>query len=226
MHQNSIIAALPPSELEKYFSTLRPIELSLKEIMCSVGDPIEHVDFIERGIASALIQVADGATVEVGMIGREGMVGVQSLLGSEVSDQHVVVQVPGAAMRMGVGPCRVAFDNCPSMRRATLRFTASLLGMASQTAACNRLHSIEQRFARWLLMALSRVDGDEIPMTHEFLSSMIGSRRVGITEVATMLRGSGIISYHHGIIRIIDRKKLEQVACECHRIDHAWLFSK
>ena len=115
-------------------------------------------------------------------------------------------------------------DGSPAVRRAALRFTEGLLALSGQTAACNRLHSTEQRFARWLLMARTRLESDDIPMTHEFLSTMLGVRRTGVTEVATKLRRAGLIRYHHGEITILDREALEATACECHQIDRRRLL--
>jgi len=120
--------------------------------------------------------------------------------------------------------CRTAFDGSVAVRRAALRFTETLLALSGQTAACNRLHSTEQRFARWLLMAGTRLESDDIPMTHEFLSSMLGVCRTGVTEVATKLRRAGLIRYHHGEITILDREALEAIACECHQIDRRQLL--
>ena len=218
-HKNRILAGLPQADLENFFSELDPVSLSLKQILYPVGAPLEHVYFIEQGIASVLTSMADGVSIEVGMIGAEGIVGLPALLGSDVSDQQVIVQVSGTAQRMDANSCRSAFDGSAAVRRAALRFTDTLLALGGQTAACNRLHSTEQRFARWLLMARTRLDSDVIPMTHEFLSTMLGVRRTGVTEVATKLRRAGLIRYHHGEITILDREALEATACECHLID-------
>lgn len=153
------------------------------------------------------------------MIGMEGIVGLPALFGEEVSDQQVIVQVPGTAQRMDARLCKAAFEGSPAVRRAALRFTQSLLNLSAQTAACNRLHTSEQRFARWLLMARARTGSDVMPMTHEFLSTMIGVRRAGVTEVAGKLRRSGLISYRHGEITVLDRDALAASACECYEID-------
>jgi CRP-like cAMP-binding protein len=223
-HKNRILAALPRADLEQFFNELAPVSLSLKQILYPVGAPLEHVYFIEQGIASVLTSMADGASIEVGMIGTEGIVGLPALLGGDISDQQIIVQVSGTAQRMGANSCRTAFDGSAAVRRAALRFTEGLLALSGQTAACNRLHSTEQRFARWLLMARTRLESDDIPMTHEFLSTMLGVRRTGVTEVATKLRRAGLIRYHHGEITILDREALEATACECHQIDRRRLL--
>jgi CRP-like cAMP-binding protein len=222
--KNRILAALPQVDLDQFFSDLAPVSLSLKQILYAVGAPFKHVYFIEQGIASVLTNMADGASIEVGMIGTEGIVGLPALLGGEISDQQVIVQVSGVAQRMDADLCRAAFDGSAAVRRAALRFTETLLALGGQTAACNRLHSTEQRFARWLLMARTRLDSNDISMTHEFLSTMLGVRRTGVTEVAAKLRRAGLIRYHHGEITILDREALEATACECHLIDRRRLL--
>jgi CRP-like cAMP-binding protein len=121
---------------------------------------------------------------------------------------------------MNAALCKAAFDQSEAVRRVVLRFTEAVLNLSAQTAACNRLHTIEQRCARWMLMAVDRVQSDEIPLTHEFLSSMLGVRRAGVTNTAGELQSSGLIRYHRGLLTIVDRDGLEMTACECYRIDH------
>ena len=166
----------------------------------------------------------DGATIEVGMIGAEGMVGLPALLGGKISAQHVVIQIPGSALRMNAALCKTGFDQSATIRATFLRFTEGILNLSAQTAACNRLHAIDQRCARWLLMAFDRTQSDVMPMTQEFLSSMLGVRRAGVTEAAGELQRSGLIRYQHGRITLIDREGLEASACECYRIDHERLL--
>jgi CRP-like cAMP-binding protein len=218
--KNLLLAAFPQEDLQRYFSKLHPVTLSLRQVLYEAGTPLEYVYFIEQGVASILTKMADGSTIEVGMIGMEGMVGVTILLGGDVSAQQVIVQVPGTALRMSAALCKVAFDRSESVRRVALRFVEAILNLTAQTAACNRLHSIEQRCARWLLMAMDRVQSERIPLTHEFLASMLGVRRAGVTTTAGELQRSGLIRYHHGQLTIVDRDGLQAIACECHRIDH------
>jgi CRP-like cAMP-binding protein len=218
--KNLLLAAFPQEDLQCYFSELHSVSLSLRQVLYEAGAPLEYVCFIEQGVASVLTNMADGSTIEVGMIGMEGMVGVSALLGGDVSAQQVIVQIPGSALRMSAALCKAAFDRSESVRRVALRFVEAILNLSAQTAACNRLHSIEQRCARWLLMALDRSQSDRIPLTHEFLASMLGVRRAGVTNTAGELQRSGLIRYHHGQLTIIDREGLEAIACEGHRIDH------
>ena len=223
IQKNRLLAALPPPDLQRFFSELSPVSLESRQIVYETGRAMEYVYFIEEGLASILRDMANGSTVEVGMIGAEGMVGVTAMLGAETSAQQVIVQVAGTALRINTARCREAFDQSASVRRKMNRFTESLLNLSAQTAACNRLHSIEQRCARWLLMASDRIQSLTMPMTHDFLSSMLGARRAGVTEVAGELQRSGLIRYHRGQLTITDREGLEASACECYRSDRAGL---
>jgi CRP-like cAMP-binding protein len=222
--KNRILAAVPREDFGRFFASLQPVSLTLKEILYQVGAPLGCVYFIEQGVASVLTSMADGASIEVGMIGKEGIVGAAALLGAEVSAQHVVVQVPGTALKMPAAKCQAAFEQSAAFRAAVLRYIQSFLDLGAQTAACNRLHSIEQRCARWFLMARDRVDIDVMPMTHEFLASMLGVRRAGITETTGELQRSGLIRNHRGEVAILDREGLEAAACECYRVDHERLM--
>jgi CRP-like cAMP-binding protein len=222
--KNNLLAALSQGDLDRLSSDLCPVSLSLRQILYETGGPLEHVYFIEEGVASVLTTMANGATIEVGMIGAEGMAGLPALLGGEISAQHVVVQIPGNALRMNAALCKTAFEHSATIRATLLRFTEAILNLSAQTAACNRLHAIDQRCARWLLMAFDRTQSDVMPMTQEFLSSMLGVRRAGVTEAAGELQRSGLIRYQHGRITLIDREGLEASACECYRIDHERLL--
>ena len=202
-------------------SNLQPVSFLIGNVIYEVGAPLEDVYFIEQGVASVLTYLTNGSMIEVGMIGREGMVGVPVLLGDEISVQRVIVQVPGTALRMKAAPCKTAFDESAAVRSVLLRFTAAILNMSAQTAACNRAHSMKQRCARWLLMSSDRIQSDVMPMTHEFLSSMLGVRRTGVTAIAGELQRSELIRYQRGQVTIVDRAGLEAAACECYRVDRA-----
>src|SRR5712691_4051983 len=152
-YKNRILAAVPQEDFDRFFAGLQPVSLPLKHLLYRVGDPLDSIYFIEEGVGSVLTSMASGATIEVGMIGSEGIVGAAALMGNEVSSQQIVVQVPGAALKMPAAKCKEAFDQSPAFRAAVLRYIAALLDFGSQTAACNRLHTIEQRCARWFLMA-------------------------------------------------------------------------
>jgi CRP-like cAMP-binding protein len=217
--KNRLLAELPPEDLEELIGHGDPVRLVKKRILYEVGAPLDHVYFIEEGVASVMTMMEDGASSEVGMIGREGVIGLSALLGGVVSAQHVVVQLPGSAQAIPAARCKRIFDNSVGVRAVLLRFTEDLLNLSAQTAACNRLHSVEQRTARWLLMAADRTDSNVLPLTQEFLAAMLGVRRSGVSEAAGELQRSGLIRYRRGEITIIDRAGLESTACECYGLD-------
>jgi CRP-like cAMP-binding protein len=211
---------LPSEDFTRFFSGLERVSLSLRQVLQDTEQPVEYAYFLEEGVASILTIMSDASAIEVGMIGSEGIVGVASLLDPAAATLHVIVQIPGTASRMPVAQCKKAFDESPAVRTVFLRFASDLLSLSSQTAACNRLHSIEQRLARWLLMAYDRVQSETMPMTHEFLASMLGVRRAGVTTTAGELQRSGLISYRQRQMTIRDPEGLEALACECYRADH------
>jgi CRP-like cAMP-binding protein len=217
---NRLLAAVPADDFERYFLALEPIDLSLREVLLDAAEPVEYVYFVEQGVSSVLTVMSNGSSIEVGMTGIEGMVGVSALLGGEPSAQRVIVQIPGTAQRLPAALCKIAFDESAAVRAVMLGFAGAWLNLSAQTAACNRLHSLEQRCARWLLMACDRAQSERMPMTHEFLSSMLGVRRAGVTTTAGELQRSGLIRYRQGEITIIDRQGLEATACECYSLDH------
>jgi CRP-like cAMP-binding protein len=217
--KNRLLSELPPEALEELIEYCDPVRLPKKLILYEVGAPLDLVYFIEEGIASVLTMMEDGTTSEVGMVGPEGVVGVSALLGGVTSSQHVVIQLPGSAQAIPAAHCKKVFDRNPSVRAVVLRFIEDLLNLSAQTAACNRLHSVEQRTARWLLMAADRVDANVLPLTQEFLAAMLGVRRSGVSEAASELQRSGLIRYRRGEITIVDRAGLEKTACECYTLD-------
>jgi CRP-like cAMP-binding protein len=219
--KNRLLAALPLEDLDRIYAHLHPVPLSLRQVLYDVGSPLDYVYFVQQGVTSVITTMANGMTVEACMIGPEGIVGVPALLGSKISSQHFVVQVPGTALRMNASTCKVAFDQSPAFRRGAFRCIEALLNVSAQSAACNRLHTVEQRAARWLLMARDRTQSDTMPMTHEFLSAMLGVRRAGVTKVAVELQRAALISYHRCELTILDHEGLEALACECYAIDHA-----
>ena len=219
--KNRLLSGLSPEDSENFFADLEFVYLPSRHIIYEAGTPIAHVYFIEEGVASLLTTMANGWTIEIGMIGNEGMAGIAALLGAEVSAQRIIIQVPGTAYRMDAALCKTAFEQSAAVRRAMLRYSEFLFNLSAQTAACNSLHSVEQRCARWLLIASDRIQSDCIPITHEFLSSMLGVRRVGVTTTLGDLQRSGLVESARGRLTIIDRKALEATACECSRSDRA-----
>lgn len=217
--KNRLLAGLPPEDLAQLIEHLEPVALPKKQVLYEVGAPLDHVYFIEEGLASVLTTMEDGGSSEVGMVGPEGLVGASALLGGSVSAQYVVMQLPGRGHHIAARHCKSIFDDSPRVRQVVLRFIEDLLNLSSQTAGCNRLHSVEQRSARWLLMASDRIRSNVLPLTQEFLAAMLGVRRSGVSEAASELQRSGLIHYRRGQITIIDRAGLEDTACECYQLD-------
>jgi CRP-like cAMP-binding protein len=219
LQQNQLLAAMSQEDFDRFFSRLDPVSLPLKQVIYEVGAPLEHLYFIEGGVASIITKMTNGEGIEAGMIGSEGMVGLPALLGRDTSGQHVVVQAPLTALRMDAADCKTAFEQSAAVRRVLLGYTATLLDIASQTAACNRLHSLKERCARWLLMMHDRLQSEAMPLTHEFFAMMLGTRRTRITETAGELQRLGLIRYLRGQVTVLDRVALAVAACECYR-DH------
>jgi CRP-like cAMP-binding protein len=216
-HQNRLLGAMTQADTDQFFSNLEPVSMPLRQIVYEVGAPLEHVYFVEQGVTSILTKMINGESIEAGMIGSEGMVGLPALLGRKKSGQHLIVQAPVTALRMDVVDCKTAFDQSAAVRAVMLQYAGNLLDIASQTAACNRLHSLQQRCSRWLLMMYDRLQSDEMPLTHEFFSIMLGTRRTRVTEAAGQLQRLGLICYARGTVTILDHPGLAAVACECYR---------
>jgi len=199
-------------------------DLAAGQILYQPGVPIEFVYFPETAVASMIRRMADGAGVEVGTIGREGVVGGAVALGATVMPTECLLQVGGKVQRLPVPALRDALantstsDDGPSLLGLMLLYSQALFEQCAQTAACNRLHALEQRCARWLLMIHDRVEGDELHLTQEFLSYMLGVRRGGVTEACGTLMRAGLIRYRHGHITIVDREGMEAATCECFQV--------
>jgi CRP-like cAMP-binding protein len=215
--RNRILGAMSQADTDSFFSDLHPVSWSLRQIVYEVGAPLEHVYFVERGIVSILTKLSTGEGIEAGMIGFEGVVGLAALFGDEMSGQQMIVQAPVIALRMDASKCIAAFDQSADVRTVILRYTGKLLRIAAQTTACNRVHSLKERSARWLLMMYDRLQSDDMPLTHDFLSSMLGVRRTRVTEAAGELQRSGLIRYARGMVTILDHPGLSAAACECYR---------
>ena len=216
--RNRLLAALPPEVLAALWPRLHPVELPLRRVLHVAGEPITAVYFPETGYVSALASMEDGDAAEVGMVGREGMVGLPVLLGAECDDIEAVVQSPGTALRMDAAAFRAELERAPAFRTLLLRYALVHHGQVARTAACNGRHHTDQRLARWLLMAHDRARTDQFPMTHEFLGMMLGVRRAGITVAAGQLQKAGFVRYERGCIEVTDRPGLESAACECYGI--------
>ena len=215
---NKLLAALPDDELDGLRGQLEIVSLKYKEVIIEPGEPIEHVYFPLGCVVSVITGMDDGRMVEVGTIGNEGMAGLPVFLGKKTIRLGFLCQVAGAAARMRAEDLRNSIGPNDKLRNLLQAFTEATFVFAAQSSACNRLHSVEQRASRWLLHTHDRVDGDEFPLTHEFLSQMLGVRRASVSEVASRLQKAGLISYERGNVAILDRSGLETKSCECYRI--------
>jgi CRP-like cAMP-binding protein len=217
-YRNQLLATLSPASLAALSPHLRPIELLNRAVLQRPNEPIASVLFPVSGYVSMLAALEDGDAVEVGLVGREGMVGIPLALAADRSPLEALVQAEGRALQLDAGVFLARMDEDPSLRGLVLRYVMAFNTQITMTAACNGRHHIEQRLARWLLMVQDRVECDEFPMTHEFMSMMLGVRRAGVTIAAGVLQKAGFISYERGRVRIADRTGLEAAACECHGI--------
>jgi CRP-like cAMP-binding protein len=216
--ENSLLAAVPRKLYQRLRGGLEPVKLAFGKVLYEPGDRIRHVYFPDDSLIS-LLTLADGhLALEVGLIGREGMVGIPLVLGHNTSSVRALVQGGGTAMRMTSARFRSVFRRSPPLQLELYRYAHSLMVQISQTAACNRFHVVERRLARWLLMTHDRVKSDRFKMTQEFLGHMLGVRRVGVTKAARELQKRKLISYHRGNIVVLDRKRLEAAACRCYEV--------
>jgi CRP-like cAMP-binding protein len=215
---NRLLAALPKDEYQRLLPKLEPFTLVFREVIYEPGDLIRNVYFPTSGIISLLAAVEDRATLEVGIVGREGMVGLPAFLGVKTSSNRAVVQGAGEALKMKVTAFRKESENGGSLPRLLRRYSHSRLTQIAQGAACNRFHPIDARLARWLLMTRDRMGTDEFQLTQEFLSNMLGVRREGVNRAASALQEQHLIHYRRGTLTTLDRAGLEAVACHCYGI--------
>jgi len=216
--QNSLLAALPRKSYLRLLPGLAPVELVFGEVLYEPGDPIRDVYFPTQSLVSLLTLVEGHLALEVGMVGREGMVGVPLVLGSDVSPVRALVQGAGPALKMNGQRFRSELNASPPLQRELQRYIYAMMVQISQTAGCNRFHVVEARLARWLLMTRDRVRSGQFRMTHEFLSHMLGVRRVGVTEAASALQRRKLIEYSRGNITILDDRGLEAACCSCYQV--------
>lgn len=213
---NRLLATLPKREYNRLLPGLKPVTLTFGEVLYQPGDTITHVYFPNDSIVSLLSAMSERATLEVGMVGNEGMAGLPIFMGVNVSQTRALVQGAGSAMRMTSANARLEASHLGSLHRLLHRYSHSLLAQVSQTSACNRFHSVDVRLARWLLMTADRLNVDEFRLTQEFMSSMLGVRREGVNKAAGALQAEKLIRYSRGVITILDRRGLEAKACVCY----------
>jgi CRP-like cAMP-binding protein len=215
---NRILAQLPPKDYRRLRALLEPMELRFGQILYEPDAPIRHVYFPQDSLISLLTAVDRRRTLEVGMVGSEGMTGMPFVLGMGISGVRALVQGAGTALCIASEPFRVEFDRNRPLQQVLFRYMYALMAQISQTAACNRFHDAKERLARWLLMTRERVKSDDFALTQEFLAHMLGLRREGITEAASALKRRKLISYHRGQIRVLDVKGLKASSCSCYQI--------
>jgi CRP-like cAMP-binding protein len=216
--QNELLSALPRRDFERLVRHLEPVSLTLRQVLYEPGNQMRHVYFPESGVISLLTVVGSNKAAEVAVIGREGVVGASTSLGINVSQVRALVQGEGSALRIESSRLRKEFGTNALWFRELFRFSNALMSQAAQTAACNRFHTVEARLARWLLATRDRVNSRHIHLTQEFLSMMLGVRRVGITEAAKNLQELKLITYSRGHIQLLDPARLEATACPCYRM--------
>jgi CRP-like cAMP-binding protein len=229
LNGNQLLAALPLDSFERLRRELEPITFKLGEVVYESGGHMRHVFFPTTSHISLLYTMIDGSTAEMGLVGNEGVVGIALFMGGETTPNRAMVQGGGKAFRMKAKTMLDEFNRGGEFQHLLLRYTQALITQISQTAVCNRLHSVEQRLCRWLLMTHDRTDSDELQMTHEFISNMLGVRREGVTVAAHRLQEVGMISYVRGHIDILDRTRLLKHVCECYEVvkaEHERLLGK
>jgi len=218
LQQNHLLAALPPDLISSLTPQFKPVNLPLGKVLYESGDALNHVYFPTDSIVSLLYVMESGASAEISVVGNEGVVGIAVFMGGETTPSRAIVQSAGSAFSLPSQLLRTTFNNSPDMRMLLLRYTQALITQMSQTAVCNRHHSIDQQLCRWLLLSLDRLPSNRLVMTQELISNMLGVRREGVTEAAGKLQGLGVIKYHRGHITVLDRSKLEKLSCECYAV--------
>lgn len=216
--QNYLLALLPRDEYLLIQNKLEPVSLRLGQVIYEFGDRVTHVYYPTTAIVSLLFVMENGTMAEIGIAGNSGLVGVALFMGGDKSVSRALVQIAGEAVRMEAGDVARAFAESGAFHSVMLRYTQSLMCQISQTAVCNRLHTVDQQLCRWLLMNHDLLPGNELVMTHELIANMLGVRREGVSVAAARLQADRIIKYFRGTITILNRNKLEAAACECYRV--------
>jgi len=217
-NNNRLLAALPREEYERLRPHLERVPLPKGKVIYESGDRVRYAYFLTSGMLSLLSSARDGSTVEVALVGVEGMAGLPAVLRVERSPYRVMAQIRGEALRITARRIREAFDDSPVLRDLLLRYAHSLLTQVSQSALCNRFHTVDERLCRWLLVTRDRAGSDSFELTQEFLSHMLGAPRTSVTTAAATLRRAGLIRYSRGRITVTDLAGLEAASCECYQM--------
>lgn len=216
--QNDLLASLPEAEWLRWKPLLEPCEMPLGKVLYESGAALQYVYFPVNAIVSLLYVLEDGASAEIAVVGQEGVVGIAIFMGGGSTPNQAVVQSAGTGYRMRADAIKTEFERSMPVMHLMLRFTQALITQMSQTAVCNRHHTVDQQLCRWLLLSLDRLPGDELVMTHQLISNMLGVRREGVTEAASKLQEIGLIRYARGRVTVLDRPGLERRVCECYGV--------
>lgn len=215
---NRLLAAVPPAELAELQPHLERTHLDQRQLLFDANAPIAYIHFPETCVVSLVTTMTVGGTVETGTVGREGVAGLPVFLGDGVSSVRAIVRLPGTSLKLRAARLADVARPGTALQRLLLRYAQAFMTQVTQTAACNSAHLVEQRCARWLLATAERIDGDDLPVTHEFLAFMLGVRRSGVTIAMHALKERELIRYARGRVTIVDRAQLERASCECYRV--------
>jgi CRP-like cAMP-binding protein len=215
---NRLLAALPPADYARVQPHLQPVTFALGDLVYDAGGPQDFLYFPTTAVISLLYTMEDGATAEMGLTGNDGVVGIALFLGGDTTPNRAVVQIAGEVLRIPAQRLQAEFKQGGAVQQVLLRYIQALITQISQTAVCNRLHAVEQRLCRWLLLSHDRVQSHELQMTQEFIAHMLGGRRESVTVAAGRLQDAGLIHYARGHITILDRPGLEATVCECYQV--------
>jgi CRP-like cAMP-binding protein len=214
--ENELLLRLPTKESDAIFPTLIYLKLRSREVLHEPGQTLKFAYFMNFGLTSILNVLGDGKSVEVGLTGKEGFVGMPLVVNFSSSPTRAVVQIEGAAFRVKAEDLADLIPQCPEFSQRLQRYVQRLAMQATHVAACNRIHEVEERLARWLLMCQDRVGSDTVPLTQEILAHMLGTRRASVTVAAGILQKAGLINYSRGTVNIVNRQKLQDASCECY----------
>ncbi|BBD66182.1 cyclic nucleotide-binding protein [Nostoc commune NIES-4072] len=215
---NKLLAALPASDYQRLIPHMKLVPLSDRQVLYQTGEPITQVYFPHNAVVSIVTTMEDGSTMEVGLVSNEGMVGMPVILGDNITTTTALVQIPDSAMQIDANILRSEFNRSAALQTVLLCYVQGVYTQIVQESVCNRLHQLEERLARWLLTISDRLESKEFPLTQEFISEMLGVNSAGVTEVASTLSQAGMIAYHRGQIKILNREALEKTSCECYQI--------
>jgi CRP-like cAMP-binding protein len=215
---NKILLGLPSKESAMLFPKLEFVRLKVHQVLHEPGDSLKSAYFCDTGLISILSVFEDGKSVEVGLVGKEGFIGLPLVAGFRTAPTRAIAQIEATAFRVNGETLIGILRQCPNLERRLQQFSLIMAVQVTQIAACNRLHEVNERLARWLLMSADRIESNSVPLTQEFLGQMLGTRRSSVTVAAGMLQKAGLITQNRGDVKIIDRQKLEEAACDCYGI--------